>query len=381
MLAPFDIIDPRIGLEIADRYVIHERIARGGMGAIYRGVHLELGRTVAIKVLNDVYARDREAVCRFEREARCASRIDHPNIVAILDLGRLESGEPYLVMEALEGEDLADRIEREAPLSPERVLSILKPIASALDAVHREGLLHRDVKPANIFLAARGDGSIVPKLLDFGLAALRDPPAKDRLTREGVVVGTPHYLSPEGAQGERVDERADVYSLGLVAFEMLTGVLPIDGRATSLLYEKVRRPAPTLSERTGTQFAPPIEELIARTLSRTREKRPASAGAFVAELEEIVGALTADTTRLDLPPAAGDEPAAPPGRSEAPQRTRRRTLPYALALIASLAIVAAFVARSAPEPERLTAPVRAAVHDRTPSRPGGFRHPPSAGGG
>src|SRR5690606_14739903 len=135
-----------------------------------------------------------EAVKRFQREARAASRIDHPNIVAILDLGRLDTGEPYLVMELLEGEDLADLIAREGPMRPARVVELLAPIANALDAVHREGLLHRDIKPANIFLAKKPDGTAVPKLLDFGLAALRDGPDADRLTREGIVVGTPHYV-------------------------------------------------------------------------------------------------------------------------------------------------------------------------------------------
>ncbi|MCZ7683814.1 MAG: serine/threonine protein kinase [Sandaracinaceae bacterium] len=178
-------VDPLIGAEIGGRYVVHELLARGGMGAVYQGVHLELGRAVAVKVLSSAYAREEEAVKRFQREARTAGRIDHPNIVAILDLGRLGSGEPYLVRELLEGVDLADCIAREAPMRPDRVVELLRPVANALDMVHAEGLLHRDIKPANIFLAARPDGSVTPKLLDFGLAALRDGTDADRLTREG----------------------------------------------------------------------------------------------------------------------------------------------------------------------------------------------------
>jgi serine/threonine protein kinase len=294
--------DPLIGTAIGGRYVVHKRIARGGMGSVYQGVHVELGRTVAIKVLSQTYANDDEAVRRFQREARAASKIDHPNIVQILDLGRLDSGEPYLVMELLEGEDLADHIGNQGAMSPTEALEILKPVASALDAVHRDGLLHRDIKPANIFLAKRPDGEIVPKLLDFGLAALRETPEHDRLTREGIVVGTPHYVSPEAAEGENVDERTDVYSLGLVTFEMLTGVLPIDSqRPMSLLYAKVRRPAPTMSQRTGRSFAPALEQLIARTLSRTPSKRPAKAGELVSLLEAVIKDLPKDGSAGEIP--------------------------------------------------------------------------------
>ena len=298
-------VDPLVGAEIAGRYRVDRRVASGGMGDVYEGEHIELGRRVAIKVLSPSYSRNEEAVARFLREARSASRIDHPAIVDIIDLGRLDSGEPYLVMELLDGEDLADVIAREAPVTPARVVELLGPVAQALDAVHEQGILHRDIKPANIFLSARSDGSVKPKLLDFGLAALREAPDEEKLTRDGIVVGTPHYVSPEAAEGEPVDQRTDVYSLGLVAFELLAGTLPFDGeKPMSLLYAKVRRPAPTLTAKTGRSFDPDIERLIGRTLSRTPSKRPETCGELLRELQKIAESLPADSTLVDLPDAS-----------------------------------------------------------------------------
>jgi serine/threonine protein kinase len=293
-IGPNDLHPDLIGSTIAERYTVRRRLATGGMGTVYEAVHVELGRMVAVKVLSAGYSSHREAIARFQREARAAGRIEHPNIVQILDLGNLDSGEPYLVMELLEGEDLADRIARQGALTPQEVVEILEPIARALDAVHREGVLHRDVKPANIFLAKRIDGTEVPKLLDFGLAALQGTPEHERLTKAGIVVGTPEYVSPEAAEGKELDERTDVYSLGLVAFEMLTGVLPIDSDTPiAVLHAKVRRPAPTMSQRTGRTYPPALEELLGRTLSRTPSNRPRSAGELVSELKKLAGTLPA----------------------------------------------------------------------------------------
>jgi eukaryotic-like serine/threonine-protein kinase len=364
-------VDPMIGATLGERYLVHERIARGGMGSIYRAVHLELGRSVAVKVLSHNYARDDEAVKRFLREARTASRINHPNIVDVLDLGRLESGEPYLVMELLEGEDLADVIGRNA-LSVAQTVELLAPIARALDYIHGQGLLHRDVKPANIFLAEReSGGGLVPKLLDFGLASLREPEARDRLTREGIVVGTPHYVSPEAAEGLPVDQRTDVYSLALVAFEAITGLLPIDSeRPISLLYAKVRKPAPTMSERTGREFPKELERAIGRALSRTPDRRPASAGELIASIAQTIEAtleaapLAAPITLPKIEPATA--PTLPPSEpvSIPVERAGRR----ALGVIASVAMIAlaawigvelarergGVIARELPRPSRET---------------------------
>ncbi|MEQ8458908.1 MAG: tetratricopeptide repeat protein [Sandaracinaceae bacterium] len=315
-------VDPLVGAEIAGRYRVDRRVASGGMGDVYEGEHIELGRRVAIKVLSPSYSRNEEAVARFLREARSASRIDHPAIVDIIDLGRLDSGEPYLVMELLDGEDLADVIAREAPVTAARVVELLGPVAQALDAVHEQGILHRDIKPANIFLSARSDGSVKPKLLDFGLAALREAPDEEKLTRDGIVVGTPHYVSPEAAEGEPVDQRTDVYSLGLVAFELMAGTLPFDGeKPMSLLYAKVRRPAPTLSAKTGRNFDPDVERLIGRTLSRTPSKRPETCGELLRELQRIAESLPADSTLVDLPDASAKE-AADSKEAGVPERER-----------------------------------------------------------
>ncbi|HJL15357.1 MAG TPA: serine/threonine-protein kinase, partial [Sandaracinaceae bacterium LLY-WYZ-13_1] len=319
-----------VGRELDGRYRVTGRIAHGGMGDIYEARHLALGRAVAVKVLAPAYARDEEALQRFAREAEATARLHHPNIVGILDVGRLDDGSPYLVMERLEGEDLADRIEREAPLPPRRVAELLAPVARALDAVHAQGLLHRDIKPENVFLARDAEGTVTPKLLDFGLAALREAPGRERLTRADVVVGTPHYVSPEAAQGDPLDERGDVYALGVIAYELLCGVLPFEGeRPMALLVRKVRRPAPSLARRTGRRFDARLEALLARCLSRTPARRPASCGAFVRALAEIAASLPPDAaTCVDLPHTEPRPRSAPSGEavggappaSDAPER-------------------------------------------------------------
>lgn len=294
-----ELLDPLVGRCLDGRWTIVEPMARSGMGVVYRGMHVELGREAAIKVLSSAGAQRERAFERFLREARVASRIDHPNIVEILDMGRLEDGAPYLVMEMLEGEDLAERIAHEGPMSLSRVVELLGPIASALDAVHAAGLLHRDIKPANIFLAHRLDGTVAPTLIDFGLAALRDDEPDQRLTRQGVVVGTPQYVSPEAAMGETLDWRSDIYSLAVVAFQLLTGVLPFDGHEPrTVLVEKVQKPAPSLSSHSDKSHPPALEQLMARALSRNPDRRPPSASAFIDALARCTESNPLEPARL-----------------------------------------------------------------------------------
>lgn len=361
--------DPLLGRELDGRWVVLEPLARGGMGTVYRGAHLELGRAVAIKVLSHAQSASEEAVLRFLREARTAAEIDHPNIAPILDLGRLESGAPYLVMELLEGEDLAEVIAREAPMPLSRILELLGPVAQAIDAVHAAGLLHRDIKPANVFLAQRPDGRMMPTLVDFGLATRiesENSGEERRLTREGVVVGTPHYVSPEAAEGAPIDARSDIYSLGLIVFEMLTGLLPIDGDdALTLLVERVRKPAPSLSGRSGRSFPLALERVMADTLSRRVERRPATAHALIAQLAELDGHPEANPPE---PSAHIEEPSAP-GAPIRPSTTRRRRLGLALAalvMMLSVGLLAPWSMSSEPEivarplprrSERVPAPV------------------------
>src|ERR1700712_115076 len=217
--------DALIGSRIDGRYTLHSVLGQGGMGVVYEGVHDELGRPVAIKVLNAAWATDRTAVERFLREARTASSFSHSNIVDVSDLGRLADGRPYLVMPKISGIDMATLLAENGPQPAKRVAALLSGVASALDLVHSKGFVHRDIKPENLMYVVRDDGSETVMLLDFGIAAavMSSGP---RLTRQGAIFGTPHYLPPEVCTGERCDARGDVYSLASVAFELITGMLP-----------------------------------------------------------------------------------------------------------------------------------------------------------
>ncbi|UJR86124.1 serine/threonine-protein kinase [Sandaracinus amylolyticus] len=285
-----------IGRTVAGRYRITSVLGRGGMGVVYAGVHLELERDVAIKVLPGVYARSAEAMKRFEREARTASRISHPNVVTIFDFGRLDSGEPYLVMERLTGRDLDMVLIEKRRLDPRELVKLLAQIGQALDAMHAQDVVHRDLKPSNVFYAA--DGTV--KLGDFGLAALATSKG-ERLTEHGTVVGTAEYMAPEAARGALVDARGDVYSLAAMAYELLCGALPFHGQPVQVLVDKVSQPAPSMLKASGLRFSEEIERVIARSLDRRPAARHTSAGEFVRELTAAVEAAPAAVQERAVP--------------------------------------------------------------------------------
>jgi serine/threonine protein kinase len=269
--------DPLIGLEIDRRYVISGVLGRGGMGVVYEGVHTELGRPLAIKVLNPAWASDPEAVERFLREARTASSLSHANIVDVTDLGRLADGRPYLVMPKIVGMDIATVLTESGPLPPRRVAELLSGVASALDLIHSKGYVHRDIKPENLMYVVREDGSETVMLLDFGIAALMLS-NKPRLTAQGTIFGTPEYLAPEVCGGKLPDGRGDVYALATVAFELITGQLPFKAETPlQLLPMKVQIAAASLSSVSGTPFSPELEAVMARGLARLPDQRYATA--------------------------------------------------------------------------------------------------------
>jgi serine/threonine-protein kinase len=224
------------------------------------------------------------AVERFLREARTASSFTHGNIVAVTDLGRLQDGRPFLVMPKVEGTDLADLLELAGSQPPKRVADLLSGVASALDLVHAKGLVHRDIKPENLMYVVREDGSETVMLLDFGIAALVMS-NQPRLTNQGAIFGTPHYLPPEVYDGRLPDARGDVYALATVAFELMTGVLPFNSdNPFQILPQKLARDAPTLERASGIGFPPEIEKVIARGLARNPGERYGSASALIGEL-------------------------------------------------------------------------------------------------
>ena len=256
-------------------YQLEERIGRGGMATVYRAYHPALDRRVAVKVLPDFFAEDSVYRQRFQDEARSVARLRHPHIVEIFDFGD-DGGVPYIVMELVEGGNLADRLREPMPL--DLVLQTLEPVADALDYAHSRGVLHRDIKPSNILL--RKDGA--PVLADFGLAALEG--RERRLTATGSAMGTPEYMSPEQASGGQVGPTSDLYSLAVVAHEMLAGRLPFDGDTpAAILVAHVMRPMPPVYELRGELLAH-IEDVLRIALSKRPDARYPSATAFVRAL-------------------------------------------------------------------------------------------------
>jgi serine/threonine protein kinase len=234
-----------IGSVLDGRYRIEAVLGAGGMGKVYRGQHTGIGRTVAIKVLHTDLSRNPEAAQRFQREAIASGRLDHPNIVGVSDSGVLPDGSCYLVMEALEGESVGERLDREHRIAWPEAIEIIRGVLKGLAHAHERGVVHRDIKPDNIFLAKK-DGAIAVKILDFGIAKLYAGNANDPAsTRAGLTVGTPAYLSPEQAVGGEITPAADLYSTTIVLFEMLAGRTPfIDTDPLSMLGMHVGKDPP-----------------------------------------------------------------------------------------------------------------------------------------
>ncbi|MBK5189732.1 MAG: serine/threonine protein kinase, partial [Gemmatimonadaceae bacterium] len=240
--------DDIIGSVIADRYHVIRKLGEGGMGQVYLAEHVKMGRMSAIKVMTQALAHDVDAVGRFNREAANASKISHPNIAAIYDFGETSDGLIYLAMEFVEGESLTKLCEALGALPAPRAAEIARQVASALEAAHERGIVHRDLKPDNIMISRGRDGADLVKVVDFGIAKAAEG-AGQKVTRTGLVVGTPEYMSPEQLTGDTLDGRSDLYALALVTFNMLTGTLPFTGQTTqeALLKRLTDRPL-TLAE-------------------------------------------------------------------------------------------------------------------------------------
>jgi serine/threonine protein kinase len=283
-----------IGKTIGGRYLVRSLLGEGGMGAVFEAEHLALGRSVAVKVLHATQATKKDAIRRFQQEARAAGAIGHPNICGVTDLGTLDDGSPYMVMERLVGETLADRITAERGLPFEDVIDILVQVLSGLVAAHEQRIVHRDIKPENVFLTARVGCPPVAKLLDFGVSKMTgEAPAGGRaddltLTRTGMVMGTPYYMAPEQARGERdIDARVDLYACGVIMYETLTGKRPFIAGNYNALLVQILTGTPRLATELRPALPASFAAVIGKAMARRREDRYATAAEFQKDLKRL----------------------------------------------------------------------------------------------
>ncbi|HVY36722.1 MAG TPA: protein kinase, partial [Polyangia bacterium] len=302
-------LDPLLGRAVADNFRIESLIGSGAMGNVYRAEQLSLGKAVAIKVLHQHLMGDDKLVARFKREAKSASMLNHPNSIQIIDSGQDRDGTLYIAMELLAGRDLAQVIRDEFPLPLPRVVRILSQVLSALEEAHARGVIHRDLKPSNIMLVSRRDERDFVKVCDFGIAkaTLEDGKEDDRaamLTIQGLVCGTPEYMSPEQARAETIDGRADLYSVAVILYQMVTGDIPFraDSPVAIVSRHLVEPPVPPSRRRPDLRLPKIVDDVVLRGLEKDRELRYPNAAAFREVLEGVLGAAGGPAT--PLPPNA-----------------------------------------------------------------------------
>jgi len=268
---------------VAGKYVLETKLGTGGMGTVWVARHQELGSEVALKLIRRAYAAQPAAMDRLLQEARTAARLDHPNIVRVFDFGRTECGDPFIVMERLVGISLSELMHQRGRLSAAQGVRLILPVLSAISAAHKKGVVHRDIKPDNIFLVEH-DGGHTPKVLDFGIAKARDEGQARRLTLDGAILGSPEYMSPEQAQGRLdVDERADTWAISVTLYEIITGKLPFSGPNYNALMRSIVEDSatPTTDLAAGDAW---LWTILARGLDKAREARFQSADELAKEL-------------------------------------------------------------------------------------------------
>ena len=331
--------DDLIGTVVCDRYLITDKIGEGGMGRVYLARHVRLPQNVAVKILHPAMVRDPNVVARFRREAVNASQIENEHVARVFDHGEVGDGLFYIAMEFVEGEPLSKIIAREGPLPIARVVEIIRQVADALAAAHERPtpIVHRDLKPDNIMVGVRRDGTDRVKVVDFGIAEAMSG-GGPKLTGQGLVIGTPEYMSPEQLSAFTLDWRSDIYSLALVTFDMLTGQLPFAGESPhEAALMRLRDRPKTLAEVKGDVSWPPaLQSVIDRALARSPGERYASAPEFAAALAEAA-------VRADRPvPAATPVrlTSLPPAEPPAAERTRTRTLAIGSAAVLGVAAIA-----------------------------------------
>jgi serine/threonine protein kinase len=327
--------DPFIGRDILNgQFQILQKVGAGGMGAVYKALQPEMNRMVGVKILHPKLADRKDLVSRFRREARALSQLTHPNTVKVFLYGELEDGSLYIIMEFLEGKNLNQTVRTDGPFSVERALPVLIQACGALDEAHKAGIIHRDLKPENIFLVQSDTLHDFAKLLDFGLAKVGERqlrPGSIMLTQEGMVFGTPEFMSPEQAQGKPLTPASDVYSVAVILYEVLTGKLPFDAKSAMdfIQLHVTTKPIPIGQRVPGRTFPPLLEQIIDRALAKRSEDRFASAADFASALQAVLdGAAHLPPLLTPAPPPAEPRPAPreAPTRSDAPAlEVRSRT--------------------------------------------------------
>ncbi len=292
--------DPLIGATLSDRYVIEDCVGEGGMGRVYRARHSKLDRLFALKVLYGDLAASAKMRSRFEREARTASKLEHPRLVSVVDFDITEGGLLYLAMSYVEGRELAMVIEDEAPLESERIRRLIRQLCEGLAYAHDQGMVHRDFKGQNVLVSGTGANERV-HILDFGLAFMREGPESHRMTTQGVVMGTPAYMSPEQAMNQPLDHRTDLFSLGVLLYEMLAGTLPFLGTPVEVARQNMAADPPPISRRVpGLVVDAALESIAFRLMEKLPQDRFQSAHEVIAALDALA-ASGATTRSMPMP--------------------------------------------------------------------------------
>ncbi len=331
-------VDPLLGRVIDGRYRIEKQIGEGGMGVVYMATHTVLQKKLALKVLRGDSSKDAEVVQRFMQEAQAATSIGHQNIIDISDFGRLPDGAVFFVMEYLEGVSLSEMISTGGSVPVQTAVHLIRQIASALEAAHARGIVHRDLKPDNIFIIRQGGDPQFVKVLDFGVAKVGG--AASKLTKTGMVFGTPHYMSPEQAAGHSVDQRTDIYALGVIMYEMFTGKVPFDadtfmGILSKHMFEAPPRPTDLKGAALG-----PLEGMILKSLEKNSDHRYQSMGELIADLDTVAaGGAIAMGGRPHVAPPSGLADALEPSVATYATPPRAAGAPVALIGLAVLVLV------------------------------------------